>query len=99
MRPEAKRQPRRLRVAAWAALADEINQPTYVCGEVEAAGVGDRIVLRLDRIELVGLVFKPFVLSSVFAFNVVALLYRLVAIIDAYRVAEYLNASHYKLQK
>ena len=50
------------------------------------------IVLRLDRIELVGLVFNPFLLSSVFAFNVVALLYRLVAIIDAYRVAEYLNA-------
>ena len=50
------------------------------------------IVLRLDRIELVGLIFNPFLLSSVFAFNVVALLYRLVAIIDAYRVAEYLNA-------
>jgi LCP family protein required for cell wall assembly len=50
------------------------------------------IVLRLDRLELVGLVFNPFLLSSVFAFNVVALLYRLVAIIDAYRVAEYLNA-------
>ncbi len=50
------------------------------------------IVLRLDRIELVGLVFNPFLLSSVFVFNVIALLYRLVAIIDAYRVAEYLNA-------
>lgn len=50
------------------------------------------IVLRLDRIELVGLVFNPLLLSSVFAFNVVALLYRLVAIIDAYRVAEFLNA-------
>ena len=52
------------------------------------------IVLRLDRIELVGLVFNPFLLSSVFAFNVVALLYRLIAIIDAYRVAEYLNSFH-----
>jgi len=50
------------------------------------------IVLRLDRIELVGLVFNPFLLSSVFVFNVVALLYRLVAIIDAYRVAEYVNS-------
>jgi LCP family protein required for cell wall assembly len=50
------------------------------------------IVLRLDRIELVGLVFNPLLLSSVFVFNVVALLYRLVAIIDAYRVVEYLNA-------
>lgn len=49
------------------------------------------IVLRLDRIELIGLVFNPFLLSSAFVFNVVALLYRLVAIIDAYRVVEYLN--------
>ena len=50
------------------------------------------IVLRLDRIELLGLVLNPFLLSSVFAANLIALLYRLVAIIDAYRVAEYMNA-------
>ena len=50
------------------------------------------IVLRLDRIELVGLVLNPFLLSSVFAANLIALLYRLVAIIDAYRVAEFMNA-------
>ena len=50
------------------------------------------IVLRLDRIELVALVFNPLILSSVFLFNLVALLYRLVAIFDAYRVAEYLNS-------
>ena len=49
-------------------------------------------VLRLDRLELVGLVVNPFLLSSVFALNVLALVYRLVAIIDAFRVAEYLNA-------
>jgi len=50
------------------------------------------IVLRLSERDLIGLVLNPFLLSSVFAFNVVALLYRLVAIVDAYRVAEYLNA-------
>ena len=50
------------------------------------------IVLRLDRIEVVGLILNPFVLSSVFAANLIALLYRLVAIIDAYRVTEYMNA-------
>ncbi|MEA2608655.1 MAG: polyisoprenyl-teichoic acid--peptidoglycan teichoic acid transferase [Chloroflexota bacterium] len=50
------------------------------------------IVLRLDRIELVGLVLNPFLLSSVFAANLIALLYRLIAIVDAYRVAEYMNA-------
>ena len=52
------------------------------------------IVLRLDRIELVGLALNPFLLSSVFAANLIALLYRLVAIIDAYRVAEFMNAIH-----
>ena len=50
------------------------------------------IVLRVDRIELLGLVLNPFLLSSVFAANLIALLYRLVAIIDAYRVAEFMNA-------
>ena len=49
-------------------------------------------VLRMDRLELVGLLFSPFLLSSIFVLNLAALLYRLVAIIDAYRVAEYLNA-------
>ena len=46
----------------------------------------------MDRLELVGLLFSPFLLSSIFVLNLVALLYRLVAIIDSYRVAEYLNA-------
>ena len=49
-------------------------------------------LLRMDRIEIVALLFSPFLLTSIFVLNVVALLYRLVAIIDAYRVAEYLNA-------
>ncbi len=51
------------------------------------AGVG----LRLSRVELFGLVLNPFVLSSVFVLNLVVLVYRLVAIVDAYRVAEYMN--------
>lgn len=50
------------------------------------------VVLRMDRIALIGLVFNPFVLSSVFVVNIVLLLYRLVAIIDAYRVTEWMNA-------
>jgi LCP family protein required for cell wall assembly len=50
------------------------------------------IVLRLDRIQLVGLVFNPFLLNSIFVLNIVLLLYRLVAIIDAYRVAEWMNS-------
>ena len=51
------------------------------------------VVLRMDRIELVGLVFNPFLLSSVFVLNIIALLYRIVAIIDAYRVTEWMNAT------
>ena len=50
------------------------------------------VALRMDRIELIGLVLNPFVLSSVFVVNLIVLLYRIVAIIDAYRVAEYLDA-------
>ncbi len=49
-------------------------------------------LLRMDRIEIVALLFSPFLLTSIFVLNLVALLYRLVAIIDAYRVAEFLNA-------
>ncbi len=54
--------------------------------------LGAGVVLRMDRLELVGLVFNPAALTSVFVVNLVALLYRLVAIIDAWRVAEFMNA-------
>lgn len=50
------------------------------------------VTMRMNRVELFGLVLNPFVLSSVFVLNLVILVYRLVAIIDAYRVAEYMNA-------
>jgi LCP family protein required for cell wall assembly len=50
------------------------------------------IVLRINQIELVRLLFNPFLLTSAFVFNVIALLYRFVATIDAYRVAQYLNS-------
>jgi polyisoprenyl-teichoic acid--peptidoglycan teichoic acid transferase len=52
------------------------------------AGLG----LRMSRVELIGLVLNPLVLSSVFVLNLIILAYRLVAIVDAYRVAEYMNA-------
>jgi LCP family protein required for cell wall assembly len=54
--------------------------------------LGAGVLLRMDRLELVGLVLNPTILTSVFIVNILVLLYRLVAIIDAYRVAEYLNA-------
>jgi LCP family protein required for cell wall assembly len=48
------------------------------------------IVLRLDTFELIGAVLP--LIGAIFVFNLVALVYRLVAIVDAYRVAEYLNS-------
>lgn len=50
------------------------------------------VVLRMDRIELVGLVFNPLLLNSIFVVNGILLLYRVIATIDAYRVAEWMNA-------
>lgn len=50
------------------------------------------LVLRMDRIELVGLVFNPLLLNSIFVVNGILLLYRVIATIDAYRVAEWMNA-------
>jgi polyisoprenyl-teichoic acid--peptidoglycan teichoic acid transferase len=48
------------------------------------------IVLRLDTFELIGAVVP--LVGAIFVFNLVALAYRLVAIVDAYRVTEYLNS-------
>jgi LCP family protein required for cell wall assembly len=50
------------------------------------------VVLRANQTELIGLILAPWLLPSVFVFNIVALLYRLAAIVDAYRVAAFLNA-------
>ncbi len=52
------------------------------------AGLG--LALGLD---LLGFVLQPWVLTLILVVNVVALLYRLVAIVDAWRVARFLNAS------
>ena len=49
------------------------------------------IVLRVDRAALLGFVLVPWVLPSVFALNLVALVYRLIAVVDAYRVTAWLN--------
>ena len=50
------------------------------------------ILLRSDRIELLGFVIQQPVLIAIFAVNVIALVYRLVAVVDAWQVARYLNA-------
>jgi len=51
------------------------------------AGVG----LRMDRIAVLGLVLDPTILNGLFVLNLVVLVYRVVAIVDAYRVAEFMN--------
>ncbi len=57
-----------------------------------AIALGAGLLLRMDRIALLGLVLNPFILSSVFVVNLIALVYRIIAVVDAYRVTEFLNA-------
>ena len=64
----------------------------FAAAPILLIALGAGVVLRLDRFQLVDLVFNPFLLSSIFVVNIIALAYRLVAIIDAYRVAQYVNA-------
>ena len=54
--------------------------------------LGGGIVLRTNRLELLGFLIQPDVLTGILAVNIVVLLYRIVAAIDAWRVARYLNA-------
>src|SRR5690349_4263315 len=48
------------------------------------------VLIRLDRFELVGAFIQQ--VGAIFVFNLIALAYRLIAIVDAYRVAAFLNA-------
>ncbi len=50
------------------------------------------LALRAGRFELLGFIVQPWVLTSVFVVNLFALGYRLLAIVDAWRVAGYANA-------
>jgi LCP family protein required for cell wall assembly len=65
----------------------------FAAGPILVVALGAGMVLRVDRIALLGFLIDPGVLDAVFLINLGVLVYRLVAIIDAYRVAEYLNAS------
>jgi LCP family protein required for cell wall assembly len=64
----------------------------FAAGPILLIALGAGVFLRMDRLDLVALALNPAFLTSVFVVNILALLYRLVAIVDAYRVAEYLNA-------
>jgi LCP family protein required for cell wall assembly len=50
------------------------------------------LALRAGRLELLGFVIQPWVLTSIFVLNVIVLGYRILATIDAWRVTSYANA-------
>jgi LCP family protein required for cell wall assembly len=50
------------------------------------------VVLRADKLEMLGLVIQPVVLYALLGLNLLLLVYRIVAAIDAWRVAQFLNA-------
>ena len=50
------------------------------------------VVLRMDGAHLIGFLLTTGVLPGIFVFNLLLLVYRLVAIVDAYRVTVWLNA-------
>ena len=49
------------------------------------------VVLRLDVFELAGLALQGWVLTSIFVINLVAMVYRAMAVVDAFRVAHLMN--------
>src|SRR6476659_2480296 len=63
----------------------------FAAGPILAIALGAGMVLRFDHIALLGSLIDPTVLDAVFVINLGILIYRLVAIVDAYRVAQYLN--------
>ena len=65
----------------------------FAAGPILLLALSAGTVLRVDRIALLGFLVDPGVLDAVFVVNLVVLIYRLVAIVDAYRVAQYLNTS------
>jgi LCP family protein required for cell wall assembly len=50
------------------------------------------LAIRAGRLELLGFVIQPWVLTSVFVVNIIVLGYRLLATIDAWRITAYANA-------
>ncbi len=65
----------------------------FAAGPILLLALAAGTILRVDRIALLGFLIDPTVLDAVFVVNLAILVYRLVAIVDAYRVAEFLNAA------
>jgi LCP family protein required for cell wall assembly len=63
----------------------------FAAGPILTLALATGMVLRVDHIALLGFLIDPTVIDALFVINLAVLIYRLVAIVDAYRVAEYLN--------
>jgi LCP family protein required for cell wall assembly len=63
----------------------------FAAGPILVLALAAGMVLRVDHIALLGFLIDPTVIDALFVINLAVLIYRLVAIVDAYRVAEYLN--------
>ena len=64
----------------------------FAAGPILLTALVAGIVLRLPQAELVGIGLQAWFLTSVFVLNLLLLGYRLIAIVDAWRVTTYLNA-------
>jgi LCP family protein required for cell wall assembly len=65
----------------------------FAAGPIFLVALLAGVVLRASQADLLGLLLAPWLLPSVFVFNIIALLYRVAAIVDSYRVAAFLNAA------
>jgi LCP family protein required for cell wall assembly len=49
------------------------------------------VAIRTNRLELIGFLIQPEILAAIFVVNIAFAIYRIAAVIDAWRVAHYLN--------
>jgi LCP family protein required for cell wall assembly len=64
----------------------------FAAPPILVAALAAGVFLRMDAPGLIAFVLTPWVLPGVFVLNLLLLIYRLVAIVDAYRVTVWLNA-------
>jgi LCP family protein required for cell wall assembly len=64
----------------------------FAAGPILIGALVAGIVLRLPQTELIELAVQSWFLTSVFVLNLLLLAYRMIAIVDAWRVTTYLNA-------
>src|SRR6185436_4135279 len=64
----------------------------FAAAPILAIALGGGVLLRMSQADLVGLAVSSVFLGGVFWVNILVLVYRLIAIIDAYRVAQFMNA-------